>query len=308
MSLPHGARMGRVYDFIQDHLNEDLSVARLAEVAILSPWHFQRVFLAFSGEPVAAFVRRLRLERAADRLLTRDWTVEAVAADCGFGSAELLARHFQKRFGTSPSAWRGTDPLQRYRTIRQAAGATGQDLPANIPDPGRSPGYPGEQPLQGELTDLRLERRPARRVIYTRQFRGYDHEASAAFERLWHWAHPRGLLGPGTPALGIGLDNPWITEPQRCRLLCCYPVEGDLEVGEDIGLRTLVAGLYAVFGYRGPRSELPLVYEEIYRVHLPRAGVEAVDDLNYLEWDNPHPSSLCGEEMHCRLALHVRSV
>jgi len=303
--------MGRVYDFIQDHLSEDLSVARLAEVAILSPWHFQRVFQEFSGESAAAFVRRLRVERAADRLLIRsDQTVDAVAAECGFGSAELLARHFQKRFHISPSGWRAATPEVRHRTIRQAL-TTNRRADDSFVQDDRAPAlYLGNQPQQGDLPDLRLERRPERRVIYTRHFQGYDHEGgiNAAFERLWHWAQPRGLIGASTVAIGIGLDNPWITDPRRCRFLCCYPVDSNPEVGEGIGLRTIPGGLYALADYHGPRDALSLVYQRMYQTLLPRAGVQAVDDFDYLEYPSAPPSSFGGENYTCRLALRVRSL
>jgi len=309
-SSPHLARMGRVYDFIQDHLAEDLSVGRLAEVAILSSWHFQRVFQEFSGESAAAFVRRLRVERAADRLLIQKArTVDAVAVECGFGSAELLARHFQKRFHISPSAWRAATPEERHRTIRQALAVNRGEDPGFVQDEGKYSRYLGDQPQQGILTDLRLERRPERRVIYTRHFQGYDHEGgiNAAFERLWHWAQPRGLLKPSTVALGIGLDNPWICDPARCRFLCCYSVDTEPEVGDGIGLRVIPGGLYALVGYEGPRDGLSWVYQRLYQTLLLRAGVEGVDDFDSLEYPSAHPSSFGGEDYSCQLALRVRS-
>ena len=59
------ARILRVLAFVQEHLDEDLGIDRLAAVAGASPWHFHRMFRGLVGEPLAAHVRRLRLERAA---------------------------------------------------------------------------------------------------------------------------------------------------------------------------------------------------------------------------------------------------
>lgn len=305
---PHLARMGRVYDFIQDHLAEDLPIGRLAEVSILSPWHFQRVFQAFSGESPAAFVRRLRIERAANLLMMhKNTTVDAVASACGFGSAELLARHFQKRFHTSPSQWRAATPDARRSTIRQHQPSNRGSDGTPVQNEASSAQYLGERPLQGILSELRLERRSPRKVIYTRHFQGYDHGITAAWERLRHWAAPRGLVDEKTLRIGIGLDNPWITPPHRCRFLCCSSVKEFPEVGEGIGTRTIPEGLFAFVDYEGPQDGLSAVYRELYVSLLPRSGLEALEDIDYLEHGSPLTAPV-GAVYRCRLALRVRSL
>jgi len=305
---PHLARMGRVYDFIQDHLAEELPVGRLAGVAILSPWHFQRVFQSFSGESVATFVRRLRIERAANLLMMqKSSTIEAVAADCGFGSAELLARHFQSRYHISPSRWRTLSPEERRRTIRQAQPSKNHQDGTPGQNQNQYDRYLGEQPLQGIISELRLERRSERKVIYTRHFQGYDNGITAAWERLRHWAAPRGLVDDRTLRIGMGLDNPWITPPHLCRFLCCYSVEEFPEVGEGIGSTSIPDGLFAAVDYEGPQDGLSRVYHEMYSSLLPRAGVEAVQDIDYLEYRSNQPVPL-GQEYYCRLAVRVRSL
>jgi AraC-like DNA-binding protein len=58
-------RINRVIFHIEAHLGEPLNLEDLAKVAFLSPYHFHRIIAAFTGEPLAAFIRRLRLVRAA---------------------------------------------------------------------------------------------------------------------------------------------------------------------------------------------------------------------------------------------------
>ena len=58
-------RVNRVIFHVERHLGEPLHLEELARVACFSPFHFHRIFAAFTGEPLAAFIRRLRLERAA---------------------------------------------------------------------------------------------------------------------------------------------------------------------------------------------------------------------------------------------------
>ena len=58
-------RLRRVSAYIHDHLDEDLDMERLAEIACLSSYHWHRIYRAIYGETLAATVKRLRLHRAA---------------------------------------------------------------------------------------------------------------------------------------------------------------------------------------------------------------------------------------------------
>lgn len=97
---------GPVMAFAAGHLDGDISLAALAAKAGLSPFHLHRVFAATAGETPKQFTLRLRLERAAALLLTRDDSVLDIAMACGFGSHEAFCRAFRKRFGMPPRAYR----------------------------------------------------------------------------------------------------------------------------------------------------------------------------------------------------------
>jgi transcriptional regulator GlxA family with amidase domain len=84
------------------------SVSALAERAAMSPRHFTRVFTDEVGEAPGAYVERIRTEAARRQLEETDDTVTAIAARCGFGSAETLRRNFVRRLGVSPDQYRKT--------------------------------------------------------------------------------------------------------------------------------------------------------------------------------------------------------
>jgi AraC-like DNA-binding protein len=101
------ARINRVIDFIERHIDEPLPLERLAGVAYFSPFHFHRIFRALMGETLNQFIQRLRVEKAARQL--RDHprkSVTAIALDCGFSGSAAFARVFKEAFGVSASAWR----------------------------------------------------------------------------------------------------------------------------------------------------------------------------------------------------------
>ena len=103
-------------EWIPLHLDEDLSVAVLAERAFMSPRNFARAFRSEVGTTPAAYVERLRVERARALLQSSDEAVEVVAARCGFGTVETLRRAFQRRVGVSPGQYR-----ERFRPSLKAA-------------------------------------------------------------------------------------------------------------------------------------------------------------------------------------------
>ena len=64
------SRINRVIDFIENHLDGDLSLVRLANVAHFSPFYFHCIFKAVVGETLNQFIQRIRVEKAAVQLLS----------------------------------------------------------------------------------------------------------------------------------------------------------------------------------------------------------------------------------------------
>jgi transcriptional regulator GlxA family with amidase domain len=92
--------------WIAGHLKEELSVAALAQRAIMSERSFARAFRREVGETPAAYVETLRIEQARALLEDGAPSLEAVAQSVGFASAEVLRRAFHRRVGVSPADYR----------------------------------------------------------------------------------------------------------------------------------------------------------------------------------------------------------
>jgi transcriptional regulator GlxA family with amidase domain len=92
--------------WIAGHLDGDLSVAALAAHSNLSERSFARAFRAEIGQTPAAYVERLRVERARALLEDGAESLEAVTRAAGFSSPEVLRRAFHRRVGVSPAAYR----------------------------------------------------------------------------------------------------------------------------------------------------------------------------------------------------------
>ncbi|MEO0732088.1 MAG: AraC family transcriptional regulator [Bacteroidota bacterium] len=95
-----------VRNYLRRHPHRRPSLAKLARLAGLSPYHLQRLFTRAFGESPLAMGRRLRLERAQSLLKDTDASLTAIAADLGYSALEVFSREFRTVYGESPRRWR----------------------------------------------------------------------------------------------------------------------------------------------------------------------------------------------------------
>jgi transcriptional regulator GlxA family with amidase domain len=100
------SRLAPVLGYIQRHLHEPMPREMLAGLVHLSPSAFYRLFRDALGERPAAYISRLRLERAQQLLTSGDLGVQEVAHRSGFADAFHFSRTFKGRFGHSPLEYR----------------------------------------------------------------------------------------------------------------------------------------------------------------------------------------------------------
>ncbi|MGE4427251.1 MAG: GlxA family transcriptional regulator [Solirubrobacteraceae bacterium] len=93
-------------DHVVEHPDRDHALEAMADRAGFSVRHLTRVFRRELGTTPARYVERVRVEAAQQRMLATPEPIEAIAAACGFGSAETMRRAFGRELGTTPAAWR----------------------------------------------------------------------------------------------------------------------------------------------------------------------------------------------------------
>lgn len=97
--------------WVLDHLDQDLSVPKLATRTAMSERNFARRFSAGVGMTPAQYVSRARLEAARRKLEENNLQISQVARHCGFGTEETMRRTFIAELGVSPSDYR-----ERFRS------------------------------------------------------------------------------------------------------------------------------------------------------------------------------------------------
>lgn len=246
----YAARIGRVVDYLHDHLEDELNLDLLADVAAMSRWHWHRVYTAMQGESVVATVRRLRLARAADRLANSDADIAEVARRAGYSTSEAFSRVFKQFYGLTPGAYRDGGSHQLFKQANRASDATGFPV---------------------EIVTL-----PAMRCIGVHH-QGHYMQISRAFERLFAKAGPAGLVTRESQMIGVYHDDPDAVEADALRSMACLAVSRDAAVPDDLETLDFPGGVYARLSYKGPYADMRDAYRWLMGVWLPASGLEAAD-------------------------------
>jgi len=312
-SIEYARRMHKVLAHIDQHLDETLELADLAEVAHFSAFHFHRVFAAWMGETLGDYLRRRRLETAALRLIAQpDLPVLSIALSVGFGSAEAFARAFKNRFACTPSGWRAQEArrhqaqLESLRAYRREPPAMYQDdNPVRDGDsgqdsnPGQAVGNPDQATRQrtghhGDSTHLIkepamkvqiLDRQPTH-LAYLRRTGAYGPGLSEFWrDTVYPWMVTHNLLGQ--PRYGISHDDPGITAADKCRYDACVEVpSGFVATGKAL-LTTLPGGKYAATRVFGTTARVGATWNAMLRDWLPASGMQ-LDARPFFEYYPPH--------------------
>ena len=92
--------------YMEEHLDEPLSIPQLSRRALLSPTAFKAAFRRRYGLAVHAWLRQRRMDRAAQLLQGSSLSVLEVAQSVGYSSGSQFTAAFRERYGTSPGKFR----------------------------------------------------------------------------------------------------------------------------------------------------------------------------------------------------------
>ncbi|GAB2659798.1 AraC family transcriptional regulator [Vibrio panuliri] len=242
MPVDYQKRLTPVIRYLELHFNQPLNLQEVAALANLSPYHFHRVFKAVQGETLADFVRRLRLESAADELFKNKQSVLNVALEYGFSSSQSLAKAFQKHFGVSPKAFRDCEDYRQFSELARNS-KIGHALRKN-----GNEGSPLSSYTESNSTIWRalmeIQHFAATKLAYIRVNGPYGVGYEEPAGKLYQWAEMNGLAG--NTCIFIYHDNPEVTPSEKCRTDICLMVDNQTEVPDGIELQDFPGGKYAV--------------------------------------------------------------
>lgn len=256
-------RICRAIDFLNKHQAKNPSVAEIAKAAPFSSFHFQRLFRALTGESVAEFARRVKLETAARHLLfRRQDDVTQIAFNLGFSSSQNLAKAFKKHFGTSPTQFRKQHQIETETEMEPFDWKTSIDWKNS-----------SKSRLNSAIKVVQL---PATRVAYRRRIGSYrDAGVEAQFDSLIRWGISHGFEVEEN-CIGIPWDDADVTTVNKCRFDACLIVPDDFRMA-GINFELIPAGRYAVLTCEVRNHDFESPWTTLMRDWLPASGYQPTD-------------------------------
>jgi AraC-like DNA-binding protein len=125
-------RVERVVALLRQHLVEPLSLEEIGREAGCSPFHLSRTFSAETGTTIPQYLRRLRMERAAELLQSGKYNVTEAALEVGYSSLSHFSQSFCQEMGCCPGLYplkttpqgAASDKARRLRIKEQSASKT----------------------------------------------------------------------------------------------------------------------------------------------------------------------------------------
>lgn len=249
----------RVLIYIEENLHESLDLEMMAKIARISPYYFHRLFRAYLNETVADYVKRLRLQRAAERLQYSNSSITDIALDVGYESPSSFTKVFNQVMGQSPSHYRKTmKPL--LRTIMERT----------------KPNKEKKMMLKPQYVNREDEE-----ILFVRQTGDYNETPGIAFPILKQFLQEERVDWPNIKAFyGIPLDDHYLVERTKCRFDACVSLKIKSSGKGEVGKKVLRGGRYAVFNHYGigTPDEIESTLDDILRVWYPSLKEESLGD------------------------------
>lgn len=96
----------KVVDYIEENLNNELSLDKIAEKAGYSKFHLHRIFSKIVGETIHKYIQKRRLTEAARKLVYTDDSIINIALISGYESQQAFTLAFKKMYKSSPQIYR----------------------------------------------------------------------------------------------------------------------------------------------------------------------------------------------------------
>ncbi|WP_447724418.1 AraC family transcriptional regulator [Sphingomonas koreensis] len=256
------ARMQRVLDHIDRHLDGDLDLETVSRVAAFSKFHFHRQFTATFGLSVHRYVQLARMKHASHRLVHgTDQSVTDIAMDAGYEAPDAFARAFRQRFEQSPSSFR-------------KAPDWGPWLAAFGPlDNARS------ELMQIIFTDddVTIRDVPPTPVAIL-EHRGDRATLGGTIQRFRAWCKVAGLSPETSSSFMVFRSERCPANPADYSMDLCAGTGQPIEVNDaHMKAGVIPGGRCAVLRYPGNTNNLEPAAQYLYRDWLPASGEEAGD-------------------------------
>jgi AraC family transcriptional regulator len=259
---PTRTQINNLIVYIQDHLDDTLTLVQLGEVYGYSHFHINRIFSAYVGETLGSFIRRLRLGRAAQWLIKSRLSITEIALKSGYDTPAAFSKAFRQLFKVTPS-------VVRKNGIYPDIGIQKDDMRIK---------------KRSKLMEPEFRNLPNKKVIAVERKglinNSFTKAADSAFSALTRYLQVNNLWGSVEECLGLSPDEiNSIPDDENRYIAGFFLKEGQaVKTGGDVKIIEIPAGRYAVFTHKGSYENLWQTWNSAYRDWLPISG-ETLRDL-----------------------------
>lgn len=294
MTKANQQQLSRINDVlfeIHRDISAPLLACALAKVAAYSEQHFHRVFKQVVGETVNVYIRRTRLEHAANQLMfDHNSNVLSIAEKCGFTSLSSFSQSFKKSYQCTPAQWRhvgGHQAKPPYLSDPEIAAAYQRIKKHSLPEP----------------TFVTLEKQYA---AYVRH-QGYGRSIRQAWQKLHAWALANNIDVTQQRDIGLHHSNPEWVPLDQCRYVACLSIDKEFIRRGAVNSLTIPGGLHATFDLQGKYGELLPLIGKILQSWLPTSGFKLQTTPAFVRYRKNHFLAV-DEQFDVRLFLPISLV
>ena len=264
-------RINKAINYIDHHLDQELSLDIIAAIACYSPFHFHRIFKAIIKEPLNVYITRKKIEKTASILMRKkEVTITALSSTYGFNSNSSFTRAFKKFYGISPTQFRNSS--DKFSKIGRVNSKNGQEIVVfekYICD------IENRQTLIEMKANIEIKEMPVLNLAYISHIGQAN--LGVTFGKLMDWAGPEGLMdSPDFKMITVYHDSFKITAPDKVRMSACILLDKPAKTNGEIGLRTIDKGKFVVGHFEIAGVDFGKTWTELY-IWLNENGYKTTD-------------------------------
>ena len=262
------ARFRQVLEYIDTHLDDDLSVNQISIVAAFSRYHFHRQFSELFRINLYKYIQLNRLKRASYQLAFRhERQIIDIALTSGYENHESFSRAFKKSIGQTPSEFRKQPNWDLWHLTYQPL----SELRIKYMKP-------ENQPTQVKLISFKNTK------VAVLEHRGDPNLIEKSVGKFIEWRKQNNLPPTQSHTFNILYDNPFDTAPDDYRFDICASTECDV-ADNTFGVveKIIPGGKCAVLRHLGSDSNISESITYLYSTWLPLSGEETRDFPLYLQ-------------------------
>ena len=257
-----------VMNYIYKYIDTDINIDDLSIELNVSKFHLHRIFKDEFGKNIYESIKSIRLEKAANLLITNKYsTITDIAKMTGYSSQTSFLRAFKERFLMTPKMWKNGGYKEYSNKIVEKISSTNESIDFSKMEPS-------------------IVKMPEINGYYIRH-KGYDKSIKKTWQKLQTWIYTNDIKEYKQMALHH--DNPIITPLEDCQYIAIVVLENEEQL-KDLSLPTLIIpkGIYAKFSLKGKYGDVIKLIQWVYHTWLIQSGYETTPSPSYTIYQKNH--------------------